>query len=221
MFLGQIQLASLAGLGVPPECPRKGRLYFFCDGFEGGRIFCLGYKPETSSGWAVLYEPDESSELKAIDPPKELGSDEIFPYVAVVPRQDLTIPATRSIELTALPKMDQETWEHFYKLRNEIGPGEPKHRMFGHPDAIQGCMQRTAQFISNGAILPAGVYSYYEHPRAAELMPGAHDWILLLQIDSAKDFACWGDWGTLYFWIKRSDLAKKRFQDVWFFLQCG
>jgi uncharacterized protein YwqG len=32
-------------------------------------------------------------------------------------------------------------------------------------------------------------------------MPGAHEWILLLQIDSAKDFACWGDWGSLYFWI--------------------
>ena len=221
MFLGQIRLSSLTELDVPPECPRKGRLYFFCDGFDGGRIFYLGSKLETRTGWMVLYEPEESSELKTIEPPEELGSDEVFPRVAVMPTHEITIPATRSIELTALPKMDQDTWERFYTLRNEIGPGEPRHRMFGHPDAIQGCMQRTAQFISNGAPLPKGVYSYYEHPRAAELMPGSHDWILLLQIDSAKDFACWGDWGSLYFWIKRSDLAEGRFYNAWFFLQCG
>src|SRR5208337_3792883 len=54
MFLGQIRLSSLAGLDVPPECPRKGRLYFFCDGFDGGRIFRLGDEPETRSGWTVL-----------------------------------------------------------------------------------------------------------------------------------------------------------------------
>ena len=93
--------------------------------------------------------------------------------------------------------------------------------MFGHPDAIPGCMQRMSQFISNGAVLPEDVYSYYEHPRAAELIPGAYDWMLLLQIDSAKGFACWGDWGSLYFWIKRSDLAARRFEKTWFFLQCG
>jgi uncharacterized protein YwqG len=221
MFLGQIQLSRLAGFSVPPECPRKGRLYFFCDGFDGGHFFGLGDKPETRHGWRVLYEPDESLALNAVEPPDQLYAGEVFPCFVVTPTQDLTIPATRSIELTALPEMDQDTWERFYKLRNEIGPDGPRHRMFGHPDAIQGCMQRMAQFISNGAILPQGVYSYYEHPRAAELMPGAHDWILLLQIDSAKDFACWGDWGSLYFWIKRSDLAECRFQNAWFFMQCG
>jgi hypothetical protein len=160
MFLGQIQLSSLVGLNFPPQCPRRGRLYFFCDGFD--ELFFLGNKPETRGGWMVLYEPDESSELKAIDPPEELSSDEVFPCVAVVPFQDLTIPAARSIEITALPEMEQETWERFYKLRHEISPGKPRHRMFGHPDAIQGCMQRIAQFISNGATLPKGVYSYYE-----------------------------------------------------------
>lgn len=216
MFLGQVQLSSLTDLDIPPECPRKGRLYFFCDGFPG--FFSLGSKPEPRGGWRVLFEPDESSELKSTDAPEELHSDEVFPYVAVASVQDLTLPASRSIETMELPEMDKE---RFYKLRYEIGPGEPRHRMFGHPDAIQGCMQRMAQFISNGATLPEGVYSYYEHPRAAELMPGAHEWILLLQIDSAKDFACWGDWGSLYFWIKRSDLAGHRFENVWFFMQCG
>ena len=216
MFLGQIQLSSLADLDIPPECPRKGRLYFFCDGFPG--FFFLGSKLEPRGGWRVLFEPDESSELKTIETCEELNSDEVFPHVAVVPLQDLTLPASRSIEAMKLPEMDRE---RFYKLRCEIGPDEPRHRMFGHPDAIQGCMQRMAQFISNGATLPKGVYSYYEHPRAAELMPGAHEWILLLQIDSAKDFACWGDWGSLYFWIKRSDLARRRFENVWFFMQCG
>ena len=221
MFLGQIQLSNLAGFDIPAECPRKGRLYFFCDGIEGGDFPRLGYKPETKQGWRVLYEPDESLELNAVEPPDELSAREIFPCVVLTPTQDITLPATRSIGLSALPEMNQDTWERFLALRNEIGPDAPRHRMFGHPDAIQGCMQRMAQFISNGAILPKGVYSYYEHPRAAELMPGAHDWILLLQIDSENDWVYWGDAGSLYFWIKRSDLAERRFQNVWFFMQCG
>ena len=185
------------------------------------RNLFLGGKPETRDGWRVLYEPDEGMDLKAVKAPKGLGDDEILPRVPVVPHPDLTVPPTRSIELDQLPKMAPETFERFYKLRYEVGPAGPRHRMFGYPDSIQGCMQRTAQFISHGATLPKGVHSYYEHPRAAELMPGARDWMLLLQIDSANDFASWGDWGSLFFWIKRSDLAARNFDQTWFFLQCG
>jgi uncharacterized protein YwqG len=53
-------------------------------------------------------------------------------------------------------------------------------------------------------------------------MPGAHDWILLLQVDSDENLSdnYWGDAGALYYWIKRDDLANGRFANVWFFMQC-
>src|SRR5262249_40909584 len=121
--------------------------------------------------------------------------------------QAITIPAFRSIEILPL-ELDEEALDSYSKLRDAlaglISSATSIHRMFGHPDAIQGCMQRTAQFITNAAYLPKGVYSYYEHPRAAELMPGAHDWQLLFQLDSNRDPSwMWGDLGKLFFWIRQ------------------
>ncbi|NNJ25645.1 hypothetical protein LzC2_17180 [Planctomycetes bacterium LzC2] len=31
----------------------------------------------------------------------------------------------------------------------------------------------------------------------------------------------WGDLGMLYWWIRREDLAARRFDRVWMTLQCG
>jgi len=52
-------------------------------------------------------------------------------------------------------------------------------------------------------------------------MPGAHDWLLLFQLDSNKEPAwMWGDWGKLYFWIRREELMLHDFSKTWFFTQC-
>jgi uncharacterized protein YwqG len=139
--------------------------------------------------------------------------------------QAITIPAFRSIEMEPLALDDNSLRDSYWDLRDAVAglaSSTPQiHRMFGHPDAIQGCMQRTAQFITNEAYLPEGVYSYYEHPRAAELMPGAHDWQLLFQLDSNRDpFWMWGDSGRLFFWIRQEDLRALAFEKTWYFLQC-
>ncbi|MHC4402544.1 MAG: DUF1963 domain-containing protein [Planctomycetota bacterium] len=62
----------------------------------------------------------------------------------------------------------------------------------------------------------------YDDPRRKELEKGAADWQLLLQIDSDEDNAgmMWGDMGRLYFWIRRDDLKKQAFGNVWMVLQC-
>ncbi len=137
---------------------------------------------------------------------------------------ELTVPAFRSIELLPL-ELDDDEFEPFEELKQQLATYSKGsvHRMFGHPDAIQGCMQRTAQFITNAAYLPDGIHSYYEHPRAEELMPGAHDWTLLFQLDSSFDDRAewlWGDNGKLFFWMKREDLTLRAFEKCWYFFQC-
>ena len=50
------------------------------------------------------------------------------------------------------------------------------------------------------------------------------DWTLLLQLETLEtdDWEwMWGDCGMLYFYIKKQDLAEKRFKNTWFSLQCG
>jgi uncharacterized protein YwqG len=138
--------------------------------------------------------------------------------------QSITIPTTRSIEIEPL-KLDRKSKDSYWNLRDAvavlISSSAPIHRMFGHPDAIQGCMQIMAQFTTNAAYLPAGVYNYNEHPRAAELMHGAHDWQLLFQLDSNRDpYWTWGDDGRLFFWIRQEDLRALAFEKAWYFLQC-
>ncbi len=53
---------------------------------------------------------------------------------------------------------------------------------------------------------------------------GAKDWILLLQVDTDDDSDgpgwMWGDCGRIYFWIRRQDLAARRFDRAWTVLQC-
>jgi uncharacterized protein YwqG len=220
-FIAQIQLSELGPLHTFPEGPRHGRLYFFCDVQD----LPSGWDLDEASRWRVLFTADEAEPLTETPAPPALTADELLRPLPIRPHQATTIPATRSIELSRLPDMesDSETWDRYLAFMEDLSSGNPQHRMFGHPDAIQGCMQRTAQFITSGLKLPAGVHSWYEHPRAAEFMPGAHDWILLLQVDSDESLSdtSWGDAGMLYYWIKREDLINAHFDKVWFFMQCG
>jgi len=219
-FLAQIQLSELGGLlEAFPECPRHGRLYFFCD----VENYPSGWDRKEAGRWRVLFTADETEPVTEAPAPPELTAYELLHPVSVFAHRTMTIPATRSIELSRLPALEGDTWDRYLALRNDLSAGGPQHQLFGHPAAIQGCMQRTAQFASKGLKLPKGVHSWYEHPRAAKLMPGAHDWLLLLQVDSDSNVNgyCWGDAGTLYFWIQRDDLIHRRFGNAWCFMQCG
>jgi len=220
-FLGQLALSEFRSFDAAPLLPERGRLYFFCDLEE----FHDGWTHENTPWWRVIFVEDEAAPVSTVSPPEGLKPDVILSTLPVILRQELTLPAPRSIEMDRLPDLG-ENWEPYWDLQTELSSAwvsdSARHRVMGHPDAVQGCMQRTAQFISHQAYLPADVYSFYEHERAAELMPGAHDWVLLLQVDSDMRLSnsYFGDAGTLFFWIHRDDLAARRFEKVWFFMQC-
>ena len=57
---------------------------------------------------------------------------------------------------------------------------------------------------------------------AYKLEKGAADWQLLLQIDSDEENTgmMWGGGGRLYFWIRKDDLKKRAFANVWMVLEC-
>jgi uncharacterized protein YwqG len=80
-------------------------------------------------------------------------------------------------------------------------------------------MELECQLVTNG--LYTGNPSGYQDPRRKTLEAGAIDWTLLLQIDSDDRVGMmWGDVGMLYFWIRRQDLASRKFDKVWTILQC-
>jgi uncharacterized protein YwqG len=215
-FLAQINLSDL--LHSPIALPSSGILSFFYDTANQPWGFF-----EDAGSWRVLYSPADTS-LQLTPQPDET-------YQPILPSHDIafvveqTIPAPRSIELEGLTIAENvELWDAYFDFRDAwVFRNESKvaHRLFGHPDAIQGCMQRKIQFESRGEKLPEGVYSYYDHPRASELMPGAHDWRLLLQLDSDDRLnILWGDSGRLFFWITEDAIHDGRWEEAWANLQC-
>jgi uncharacterized protein YwqG len=108
----------------------------------------------------------------------------------------------------------------YCEFRDSVYEGQPAHHLGGYPDPIQSeDMDLDCQLVSNG--LYCGDESGYKDKRAAMLEAGRSDWTLLLQIDSDDGTEMmWGDGGTLYFWIRKDDLAARNFDDVWMILQC-
>jgi len=215
-FLAQINLSDLPinPYGLPP----KGLLLFFYDtenqpwGFH-----------EDANSWAVLFT-DLDLPLQLTANPTN-SKQPVLPSNGVQLIEEFTIPAPRSIELDAVSiEEGSDKWDKYFDLRDDLlatNDDRAAHRLFGHPDALQGCMQRTIQFESRGEKLPKGVYSYYEHPRADELIPGAFDWKLLLQIDSDDRLdVMWGDSGKLFFWMQTEAITNRQWNAVWVKLQC-
>ena len=59
--------------------------------------------------------------------------------------------------------------------------------------------------------------------RSALRTPSVREWKLLFQLDTVEngDFELmFGDCGRIYFYIRREDLAQRRFDRVWLIQQC-
>jgi uncharacterized protein YwqG len=216
-FLAQINLSEISRFPGSEVLPSNGLLSFFYD------VVAQPWgEYEHFGAWHVIYT-EQGTPSKMLDPPDKEAR--IVPPLSVEMVSEMTIPAPRSIELERIPfDEDHDRMIDYFEFRDElvrIIDDSAAHRVLGHPDAIQGCMQRTIQFESRNLKLPEGVYSYYEHPRADELIPGAFDWLLLLQLDSIGDSEeMWGDAGRLFFWIHDRSLALREFDRVWLRLQC-
>jgi uncharacterized protein YwqG len=213
-FVAQVNLAEVHRLPGAEVLPGSGLLSFFYDSEQS----IWGFDPQDRAGWTVKYWP-VIEELRRTRLPDGLPEHGRYSACRLVPRSQVTFAPWESADIEALALTHDEMFAY-----SEAVP-EPKedgaiHRLLGHPDPIQGDMQLEAQLASHG--LYCGDDTGYDDPRAEQLRRTATEWRLLLQIDS-EDAAgmMWGDLGRLYYWIRRADLARRRFDDVWLMLQCG
>jgi uncharacterized protein YwqG len=212
-FLLQIDLRELRQHEVTSELPQSGMLSFFYD--CGNQPW--GYDPAHQDGFrVVLFEGDNLVARAA--PTGQLESRgvkfwraETLPHVGSRSYEDLV----KALDVSGAYCDFLRDFE-----RQTYGREGGFHRLLGHSANIQGDMQLEAQLVSNG--LYCGDASGYSDPRAKALEAGASDWVLLLQLDSDDGARImWGDAGMLYFWIRRQDLAARRFDRTWLTLQCG
>jgi uncharacterized protein YwqG len=195
--------------------PKDGFLAFFYDVYNQP----WGFDPADAGSWQVLYfEQDQVLEHR--NPPEnftpELSQEKYF----LSSRLIQSLPSLERSEVNALG-LSEAAREEWLAQNEQVYAGDPKHQIGGYPFVIQNdSMELEAQLVSHG--LYCGDATGYQDAKARVLEAGAADWRLLLQFDSDDIFGtCWGDLGTLYFWIREEDAKAKRFDKAWLILQCS
>lgn len=163
-----------------------------------------------------------------------LSGREVGCYVGAIEAADLAAglirkEGSRVAPSTPDPGDDDEisweelSWAHGYE-EDGADPAEvvvengPFHQLLGHPRGAQGAMEWTC------ALTHSRVYCVdaddYGNARPDALKAEADDWRLLLQLDSDERLGwSWGDFGRVYYWIRRESLANRQFDGAWLVLQ--
>ena len=179
-----------------------------------------GGDPADLSASRVIYTPT----MDRLAAHETEGSDEwsIAEHAIEFARIE-TYPDGSSDEFESAPALcvlDDDQRNAYYDFRGASEEGERSlHHLLGHAHIIQEDMRLQAQLVTNG--LSYGSAQSREHPQFAELAQGASDWMLLLQIDTDDTLnVMWGDAGMIYFWIRKEDLAARRFDQTLCVMQC-
>jgi len=207
-FIAQINCGELSNYDTQQLLPKNGLIsFFYCADQEA-----WGFDPKDKSRFKVLYT-ENTENLKSTKFPNDLEEHSIFKSNHIKFESCLSIPTWDEDSIEGI--IQDEDDDNY----DEVSRGS-ENQIFGYANLIQGSMELECQLVTNG--LFCGDSTGYEDPKAKELEKGKRDWILLLQIGSEDDKTemMWGDSGRIYFWIKKQDLLRKNFDNVWCILQC-
>ncbi len=223
-FLGQFDLATLSREpGFDAALPREGRLLVFYDFLEQAESFT----PAASVGWRVLWDTTPAAALQRAPVPRALASlsdDEwtcVFRAAPVSARTVLTPIGVDDAGWDAFAFDDEDSYESYQDWRSRFGTpdmdGRDNHQLGGYPQSLQNGMQATCQLVSHG--LDCGGHAAWKSQAAQALLPGAHEWRLVLQI-GADPHAGIPQPGAYYVLMREQDIAARRFDLARVTYQC-
>lgn len=214
-FIAQLRLADLQrfrqeGIGEP--LPEQGFLWFFYDAQQE----TYGDQPSDRGGWSILFLEDVQAELQRMPPPPALPTASQFPACALRFSPELTYSQQPALDISHVQwdTVDQQRYDTMIAgFENTAERAIPHHRLFGFPDTLQDDMRSQCQLVSHEVT--------DEHdPRSGELLKGALNWRLLLQVDS--DHAArmrWANNGMLYYWMNQADFHAPHGDASWLVVQ--
>ncbi|MDM8239462.1 YwqG family protein [Pseudoflavonifractor phocaeensis] len=218
-FLAQFDCAQLAPLDPEGLLPKEGVLSFFYE-LESQR---WGYDPKDAGCARVFWF---EGPLAPAEFPAELEEDFRLPEMAAQLSGATDAPDFQD----ACPALEYPWTANDYRIfdqaRRELGMDYPANRsqLLGWPDIIQNNMTLQCELISRGYYLGGSWEKIPLEERSALRTPSVRDWQLLFQLDTVEngDFELmFGDCGRIYFYIRREDLAQRRFDRVWLIQQCS
>ncbi len=220
-FFCQINLKDIAPLDKDRMLPDRGMLYFFyeCASFR------WGFDP-ADKGAARVYYYESTEGFVPCAVPAELDPEYTIPEIALQFITGSSFPGFEEFECHSDLAVD---WEDYDAVVEKLGVHPPEddeeiHKLLGYANLIQGEMLTECERARRG--LYSGdpeSYQSTEEDEANAIADHAKDWVLLLQLStiSKGDFEfMFGDCGSLYYYIRKEDLAAGRFEDGWFSLQC-
>lgn len=218
-FLAQFDCAQLAPLDKDGLLPQEGVLSFFYE--LGSQRW--GFDPK-DRGCARVYWFE--GPLAPAEFPVELEEEFRLPELAAELSQAADAPDFQD----ACPALEYDWTANDYRLfdqaRRELGMDYPANRsqLLGWPDIIQNNMTLECALIERGYYLGGQWEDIPLEERNALRSPSAQEWQLLFQLDTVEheDFELmFGDCGRIYFYIRKEDLAQRRFDRVWLIQQCS
>ena len=220
-FFCQLNLSELNSFDKDGLLPKKGILSFFYD----CEAFCWGFDPEDKGAARVFYFED-TTDFVAADIPKALCEDYAIPEIAVKFKVEKSYPKFEEFGMHSNKECD---WDSYDSVLASLGVDTDKdpegHKILGYADVIQDEMLSECERVSRGMYC-GNAESYRNTPEDehADIIEKAKDWTLLLQLGTIEkeDFEwMFGDCGMLYYYIRKDDLAEKRFENMPFIVQCG
>ena len=218
-FLAQFDCAQLAPLDPEGLLPQEGVLSFFYE--LGSQRW--GYDPKDAGCARVFWFEGPLAPAKF---PEELEEEFRLPELAAELSEGTDAPDFQD----ACPALEYpwtaNDYRYFDQARRELGMDYPANRsqLLGWPDLIQNNMTLECELVSRGYYLGGQWEDIPMEERSALRTPSVEEWQLLFQLDTVEngDFELmFGDCGRIYFYIRREDLAQRRFDRVWLIQQCS
>lgn len=228
-FLAQINLAEAAAhQGFVPGLPDQGRLLFFWDGVlglfvSGPRACRVIHDAMPANELSLSVTPDKLHELDRLyDPGGKYKKPYVYPSRQMQLQPIVALPAFTSADasvdadLGALFKNDELLNTYQTLTANDDGAFEPdagrnvrRQRFMGVPDPEQDDPRFDAIVGEDGYARPP-----WRGSELAAASQAALHWQLLLQVDFRDLSQQELTEGTIYFLIRKADLAKQDFSRV-------
>lgn len=220
-FLCQINLSDVKQYDSEGLLPPEGMLYFFyeCEAFR------WGFDPEDKGAARVFYF-ENTEGFVPCELPEDLAEDYSMPEIAVMFSGRNSYPKFEELECHSDIECDWEEYDEMLaRLGVNIDEDPEDHKLLGYADIIQNEMLTECERVNRG-LYCGNPESYRNTPDevTASIQNEAKNWTLLLQLYTIEtdDFEwMFGDCGMIYFYIKREDLAARRFDKAWYAVQCG
>jgi uncharacterized protein YwqG len=212
------------------DLPQDGRLLFFYD----AREHPYGFDPPDGIGFRALWDESPVSDLARTAEPAELAIDcLILPAKALQCVAGLALPEweTFGYEALNIPVQERDRYcrliRPYYDLLKEGDFDRlpeiekvPQHYLGGWGEPRQsGYMELECELVTMG-FSTGGADRFAGQEAADRARSRQADWCLLAQF-GCEEFCTEGmehEWFTglkLYFWIRRDDLASRRFENTW------